>query len=552
MTGYTRQSAANISDGLTIFAEDINNEFNAIQTAFNGTTGHTHDGSIGSGPKISLTTSISGILPAANGGSGGINNVSATTDPTVNDDENDNYTVGSRWINTTSDKYFVCVDNTVGAAVWQRYQLYDVDLEAIAALTSTANKLPYATGAGTWALTDFSAFGRTLVDDADASAARITLGLVIGSNVQAYNANLAAISALTFAADKGVYFSGATTAATFDLTAAGRALMDDADASAQLTTLGFSAFGKTLIDDADAATARSTLGLSLGSQAQAWDAGLDALAAFNTNGFLVQTADNTFVGRTLAGTANEISISNPAGTAGNPTFSLSAALIFTGKTITGGTYAAGSFSGTWTSGPVTTSSLTATGGSTSNVAHNGSLGATTRSTVQATTGDFNSTLNVTGQITGASNIVSTGGNIQATAGSLVTGSRVVGPVSAGTMVIRPNGIGSATGQMTVDTSGNLTAAGDITASSDKRLKKNIKSLHDVSEAIDDIQPVHFERIETGEKSIGFIAQDVQKHFPELVHENEDGMLSLSYANLTAILWEEIKCLRKRVQELEKK
>jgi hypothetical protein len=120
------------------------------------------------------------------------------------------------------------------------------------------------------------------------------------------------------------------------------------------------------------------------------------------------------------------------------------------------------------------------------------------------------------------------------------------------MVIRPNGIGSATGQMTVDTSGNLTAAGDITASSDKRLKKNIKSLHDVSEAIDDIQPVHFERIETGEKSIGFIAQDVQKHFPELVHENEDGMLSLSYANLTAILWEEIKCLRKRVQELEKK
>ncbi len=72
--------------------------------------------------------------------------------------------------------------------------------------------------------------------------------------------------------------------------------------------------------------------------ATAADAGLDALAAFNTNGFLVQTSEDNFAGRTLTGTANEISISNPAGTAGNPVFSLPAALTFTGKTITGGNY----------------------------------------------------------------------------------------------------------------------------------------------------------------------------------------------------------------------
>lgn len=58
------------------------------------------------------------------------------------------------------------------------------------------------------------------------------------------------------------------------------------------------------------------------SGVQAYDAGLDALAAFNTNGIVVQTAENTFAGRSLTQPAKGITITDGDGVAGNPTFAL--------------------------------------------------------------------------------------------------------------------------------------------------------------------------------------------------------------------------------------
>jgi len=83
-----------------------------------------------------------------------------------------------------------------------------------------------------------TAAGRAILDDADASAQRTTLGVAIGTNVQAYDAELAAIAGLTSAADRLPYFTGSGTASLATFTTAGRALLDDADAAAQRATLG--------------------------------------------------------------------------------------------------------------------------------------------------------------------------------------------------------------------------------------------------------------------------------------------------------------------------
>ena len=107
---------------------------------------------------------------------------------------------------------------------------------------------------------DFLRINGSLVEGLSDSEMRSALGLVIGTNVQAFDAELAAIAGLSSAANKGIQFTGAGTAGTYDLTAAGKALLDDADAAAQ----------------------RTTMGVAIGSDVQAYDADLDTLSGMQS------------------------------------------------------------------------------------------------------------------------------------------------------------------------------------------------------------------------------------------------------------------------------
>lgn len=101
-----------------------------------------------------------------------------------------------------------------------------------------------------------------------------------------------------------------------------------------------------------------------------------------------------------------------------------------------------------------------------------------------------------------------------------------------------------------DTSGNFTAAQNITAYSDERLKENIQTIEYALDRVRQMRGVYYTRKENGSAGLGVIAQEVQRVFPEVVQENNDGILSVAYGNLVGVLIEAVKELADRVEELE--
>jgi hypothetical protein len=166
----------------------------------------------------------------------------------------------------------------LGLAIGSDVQAYDVGLQSISGLTTAANKMIYTTASDTYAVTDLTAFARTILDDADAATVRTTLGLDSAATTPSSDYATAAQGALADSAtqpgdnattlnvsatDKllGRSTAGAGAVEEITLTSAGRALLDDADAAAQRTTLGLGTIS-TQASDSVSITGGSVTGIT--------------------------------------------------------------------------------------------------------------------------------------------------------------------------------------------------------------------------------------------------------------------------------------------------
>ena len=114
--------------------------------------------------------------------------------------------------------------------------------------------------------------------------------------------------------------------------------------------------------------------------------------------------------------------------------------------------------------------------------------------------------------------------------------------------------GSGITALTLDMSaaGKATFNDDVVAFSDERLKSDIKTIDSALDKVSQMRGVSF--VKNGHKSIGVIAQEVQKVFPEIVStEKKDGeeYLGVAYGNIVGVLIEAIKDLKDQVNELKK-
>lgn len=117
------------------------------------------------------------------------------------------------------------------------------------------------------------------------------------------------------------------------------------------------------------------------------------------------------------------------------------------------------------------------------------------------------------------------------------------------------GIGTTTPAQKLQVMGNITASQNVFAtaffySSDRILKTNIRVLEGALDKVLQLQGVSFDWKATGEPSIGLIAQDVEKVYPEAVSTDAEGIKSIDYSKLVAVLIEAVKEQQAEIDVLE--
>ena len=102
------------------------------------------------------------------------------------------------------------------------------------------------------------------------------------------------------------------------------------------------------------------------------------------------------------------------------------------------------------------------------------------------------------------------------------------------------------------TSGGVTATGDITAFSDARVKENIKTIENAIDKVLALRGVSYTRKDSDDKKtkIGVIAQETLPIMPEVVSQDNEGMYSVAYGNLSGLFIEAFKEQQKQIEELK--
>ena len=161
-----------------------------------------------------------------------------------------------------------------------------------------------------------------------------------------------------------------------------------------------------------------------------------------------------------------------------------------------------------------------------------------------------------------STLINIGANVNLSTTSIKVGNATVNTFvnsssisTTGTLSVTSNASFGA--NVTIDTgnlavNGDITATGSIAASSDARLKTNVRPIHNALDTVMNIEGVLYDRVDNEVRNqIGFIAQQLIPHIPQVVNGNEEDGYVVLYQNMTALLVEAIKELNNKVDKLSK-